>query len=282
MDPVLISIITSALGEGLWDVGKGLLSATVKDPALRPVTLKLEQFLQHRYEEPEKDEALLNAVQTALARAGAPTDDEDDLRRWLKNVSLDRLTAKKNHALRRQVARAVLAFTDAEADPPQDLMVALGWPRSRRHELSKLLAALRAQFYTLEDWRAPIEYANDATRLDLLRGILAHQSRLDNLMAPSVLARPPLPATTHVLSFDRLSPQDFERLCLWLVEDEGYVRGQHLGLAGSEQGRDVIAYKPTAHGEELWYFQCKRYASITVQGSLPPAERICLPRLSVP
>ena len=71
-----------------------------------------------------------------------------------------------------------------------------------------------------------------------------------------------LPATTHVLSFDRLSPLDFERLCLWLVEGEGYVRGEHLGLAGSEQGRDVIAYKRAPDGEELWYFQCKRYKSI--------------------
>ena len=24
--------------------------------------------------------------------------------------------------------------------------------------------------------------------------------------------------TTHTLPFDRLSPRDFERLCLWLVE----------------------------------------------------------------
>jgi hypothetical protein len=73
---------------------------------------------------------------------------------------------------------------------------------------------------------------------------------------------PDLPGTTHVLSFDRLSPVDFERLCLWLVEREGYARGEHLGLAGSEQGRDVVAYKPAPQGEELWYFQCKRYASI--------------------
>lgn len=73
---------------------------------------------------------------------------------------------------------------------------------------------------------------------------------------------PSLPGTTHVLAFERLSPLDFERLCLWLVEREGYTRAEHLGLAGSEQGRDVIAYKPTLDGEELWYFQCKRYASI--------------------
>ncbi|HUX76557.1 MAG TPA: PQQ-binding-like beta-propeller repeat protein [Anaerolineae bacterium] len=79
---------------------------------------------------------------------------------------------------------------------------------------------------------------------------------------PGAPASPALPGTAHVLSFDRLSPADFERLCLWLVEREGYARAEHLGLAGSEQGRDVIAYNPTPHGEELWYFQCKRYGSI--------------------
>jgi outer membrane protein assembly factor BamB len=79
---------------------------------------------------------------------------------------------------------------------------------------------------------------------------------------PGAPASPALPGTTHVLSFDRLSPVDFERLCLWLVEREGYTRAEHLGLAGSELGRDVIAYRSTPHGEELWYFQCKRYGSI--------------------
>lgn len=74
--------------------------------------------------------------------------------------------------------------------------------------------------------------------------------------------KPPLTNTAHILPFDKLSPLDFERLCLWLVEREGYVRAEHLGLAGSEQGRDVIAYKPAPGGDELWYFQCKRYASI--------------------
>ena len=84
----------------------------------------------------------------------------------------------------------------------------------------------------------------------------------EQTLSLSVAARLPLPATTHVLSFDRLSPADFERLCLWLVEREGYTAGQHLGLAGREQGRDVVAYKLTPQGEELWYFQCKRYRSI--------------------
>ena len=74
--------------------------------------------------------------------------------------------------------------------------------------------------------------------------------------------KPTITATTHTLPFHQLSPRDFERFCLWLVRREGFRRAGHLGLAGSEQGRDVVAYKPTSHGEELWYFQCKRYGSI--------------------
>jgi hypothetical protein len=57
-----------------------------------------------------------------------------------------------------------------------------------------------------------------------------------------------------MLPFDQLSWRDFERLCLWLVEREGYERAEHLGAAGSEQGRDIIAWR----GDELWAFQCKR------------------------
>jgi len=45
--------------------------------------------------------------------------------------------------------------------------------------------------------------------------------------------QPPITRTTHTLPFDKLSPRDFERLCLWLVEREGYERAEHLGAAGS-------------------------------------------------
>ena len=39
---------------------------------------------------------------------------------------------------------------------------------------------------------------------------------------------PPITRTTHTLPFDKLSPRDFERLCLWLVEREGYERAEHI------------------------------------------------------
>jgi hypothetical protein len=74
--------------------------------------------------------------------------------------------------------------------------------------------------------------------------------------------KPTVTGTTHTLPFKILDPRAFERMCMWVIEREGYERAEHLGLAGSEQGRDVIACKSTSRGEELWYFQCKRYISI--------------------
>ena len=55
------------------------------------------------------------------------------------------------------------------------------------------------------------------------------------------------------MPFDKLSPRDFERLCLGLVQREGYGRAEHLGAAGSEQGRDIVAWREDA----LWAFQRK-------------------------
>jgi hypothetical protein len=43
-----------------------------------------------------------------------------------------------------------------------------------------------------------------------------------------VQSKPEITGTTHTLPFDRLSPRDFERLCLWLVEREGYGRVENL------------------------------------------------------
>ena len=63
-----------------------------------------------------------------------------------------------------------------------------------------------------------------------------------------VQSQPLITSTVHTLPFDRLSLRDFERLCQWLVEREGYERAEHLGAAGSEgaadsEGRDIVAAK---------------------------------------
>lgn len=67
-------------------------------------------------------------------------------------------------------------------------------------------------------------------------------------------ARCPPTTAAHHPPFDRLSPADFERLCLWLVRREGYPQAKHLGAAGKDRGRDLAAL--TKGGEVV--FQCKR------------------------
>jgi tetratricopeptide (TPR) repeat protein len=59
---------------------------------------------------------------------------------------------------------------------------------------------------------------------------------------------------TFQLPFEMLAPLEFERLCLWLVEREGYERVEALGQSGSEKGQDVRAWR----GDRRFVFQCKR------------------------
>lgn len=84
------------------------------------------------------------------------------------------------------------------------------------------------------------------------------------------MSKPPTTSTNHILPYGELSPAQFERLCLWLVEREGYTRFEHLGEAGNEQGRDVIAYDSD---DQLWYFQCKRYQTVSAQTLLDEVEK---------
>jgi hypothetical protein len=78
--------------------------------------------------------------------------------------------------------------------------------------------------------------------------------------------------------FERLSPCDFERPCLWLGGREMYERAERLGAAGGEQGRDIVAWREGAR----WVFQCKRVghfgprdaqAEVEKALALPEAER---------
>jgi len=76
--------------------------------------------------------------------------------------------------------------------------------------------------------------------------------------------------TTHTLPFAKLAPGDFERLCLWLVRREGYERAEHLGAAGSEQGRDIIAWR---EGRQ-WAFQCKRVQDFGPKDALVEIDKV--------
>lgn len=110
---------------------------------------------------------------------------------------------------------------------------------------------------------------------ELIQQPTARTTGLDDVIladyrGEEVSAMPAVTATTHTLPFDRLSPRDFERLCLWLVEREGYERAEHLGAAGSEQGRDVIAWD----GDKLWAFQCKRVQAFPPKSALAEVDKI--------
>jgi len=183
MDP--IALLATALAGGLVQVGGKLLEESIVKPALEPATNLLRTWVQRGYDAAGEDRALLGVMQAALAEAGAPTKDNDDLAAWFQQVGLDRLVAKRNDALRRQMARAVLSFTDLDSDPPRDLVVALGWPRSRERELSNLLSVIRSQLAALDRWRPPIEYADRMAQLRLLRKALERLAWLDNLIVPT-------------------------------------------------------------------------------------------------
>jgi hypothetical protein len=92
----------------------------------------------------------------------------------------------------------------------------------------------------------------------------------DNAVNQAAEPRPTLTGTAHTLPFDKLSPRDFERLCLWLVEAEGYEDAEHLGAAGSEQGRDVVARRKGVQ----WAFQCKRVQSFGPTDALREVEKV--------
>ena len=86
-------------------------------------------------------------------------------------------------------------------------------------------------------------------------------------MSPS---QPGRTRTKHPLPFERLSPRDFERLCLWLVEREGYQRAEHLGASGGELGRDVQAWREGRR----WAFQCKRVRRFGPADALTEVDKL--------
>src|SRR6185369_16007009 len=88
-------------------------------------------------------------------------------------------------------------------------------------------------------------------------------------MAPHT-SKPRLTGAAHTLPFEKLSPADFERLCVWLVKREGYALVEHPGEAGNEQGRDLVAWKD---GQRV-VFQCKRVKSFSAKQAREEIEKL--------
>lgn len=72
-------------------------------------------------------------------------------------------------------------------------------------------------------------------------------------------ATPLVTASNHLLPLFQLDASTFERLCLWLVRAEGFTKAEHYGAAGSDGGRDIVAFR----GYDPWFFQCKRRSRLT-------------------
>ncbi len=62
-------------------------------------------------------------------------------------------------------------------------------------------------------------------------------------------------ATEHNLPFSELSPEQFEQLCLALLEAEGHTGVRHWGAAGNEGGCDLVS---TGGDRRRWVTQAKR------------------------
>ena len=84
------------------------------------------------------------------------------------------------------------------------------------------------------------------------------------------MTKPPIITTNKLLPFDALEPAEFERMCLWLVKREGYEGIEHLGAAGQEQGRDIVAWREGAQ----WAFQCKRVQRFGPKDALEEVEKV--------
>ncbi|HEX3130961.1 MAG TPA: restriction endonuclease [Thermoanaerobaculia bacterium] len=84
-------------------------------------------------------------------------------------------------------------------------------------------------------------------------------------------SKPRVTGSSHPLPFAELSARDFERLCLWLVLREGFTQAEYLGEAGSEGGRDVVAWKEGRR----FVFQCKRVQAFTTAHAKKEIEKLC-------
>lgn len=82
--------------------------------------------------------------------------------------------------------------------------------------------------------------------------------------------KPLVTGGTHSLPFEKLTPDQLEELCLWLVERLGFVRVEHPGKAGSDRGRDVVAWKDG----RSFVFQCKRVGAFSAAKGIAEIEKI--------
>lgn len=178
MEPFSTVLFTAAL----YEAGKTIAEKGIVDPALEKGLEPLRNWLTKNYDAKKADKDLRSAFAESIKESGSSVESDDGLADWLKNVGLDRLQSPKNESLRKQVAQTIIGFTDPNAPPPENLMISLGWPRSRRHELSALLVRLRSNLVKSAQWSPLLAYANDMQAQGLLAGIMQRIGSLETAL----------------------------------------------------------------------------------------------------
>jgi len=173
---------TALLATALFEAGKKLAEKGLVDPALEKGLENFKKWVTSGYDDKKADADLRRAFSTVIAEISGSEKDDDEVAAWLKNVGLDRLQSPRNEALRKQVAAALITFADPEAAPPEELIDALGWPRSKTTELSILLGKLRASLSQNTSWKPLFEYADDAERRGLLKAISSGIAHLEQTL----------------------------------------------------------------------------------------------------
>lgn len=175
-------ISTTLLSIALYEAGKKIVEAGIVDPALEKGMEPLSKWLTGRFDRKKAEEQLQSAFIDAIKKTQISTENKDDLSDWLKVVGLLKLQAENNHNLRMLVSQTIIGFHGQNATPPEELLTALRWPRSRKTELSKLLSNIRSNLSKLSEWQPLISYADGVAERGLLEKLLAKLSEWNSLM----------------------------------------------------------------------------------------------------
>lgn len=175
MDPFLISLIW-AIGVGLSGVVGKLADKGIVEPALEPVTKKLEKLVKGGYEQAERETNLANAIRAAIedserdlsgfgdaVHRGKPERSESEFIRYAREIGLERLTLKENRALLdRVMALALVVSSPDDTGLVSDtLLRELGLQENQRAPFTRFLYLLRQRLNELEDYQPLMRLAHE-------------------------------------------------------------------------------------------------------------------------
>lgn len=183
MDP--IALIVGYLGPQLAEMfGKSLLEKGLIEPALKPWIEPLQEWWNRGHNRAKKDKALAAAIRLGIQQAGVDVQNEEQVNAYLEKSGLARLQAN-NPGLHRIVARSIVGYVDEQAEPPEELRLALAWPHSRSGELGRLLQCVRQELATVDEWKDLLAAANAAQVSGGLNQVLDALRAWDDAMVRS-------------------------------------------------------------------------------------------------